>query len=361
MSRFRAVIIEHGYKTSRYENEIISTAGGEFIDASDRPLGEALEIAASSEGIMVRRLEVTAEHIGRFRRCKIIARYGVGTDNVDVDAATAAGIIVGHCPLYASDEVSTHAVALLSACVRDVVDTCRRMRDGAWDIKRPLPVRRTMGRTLGIIGFGNIGKAVARKMAGWGLDIIAADPFVEKKLADELGVKLVTHDEVFRSSDYLSLNVPLLPETRRMINRASLLRMKEGVIIVNTARGAVVDTEALTEALDSGHVAMAGLDVFEEEPLPADSPLRRHPRVVLTDHMAWYSEESQLELQTTTAKEVARVCAGGLPVSLMNPEVLEKLGRRAEWNPPDNIIWQLKRIAKLKALPSPIVPQLLNS
>jgi D-3-phosphoglycerate dehydrogenase len=348
MARFRAVIIEHGYRTTRYENEIISAVGGEFIDASDRPLEEALEIAASADGIMVRRLEVTANLIGRFRKCRIIARYGVGTDNVDVDAATAAGIIVGHCPLYATDEVSTHAVALLSNCMRDIVETCRCLRNGAWDVERFVPVRRTKGRTLGIIGFGNIGRAVAQKMAGWGLNIIAADPFVEKELADGLGVKLVTHDEVFRSSDYISLNVPLLPETRHTINRASLDRTKEGIIIVNTARGGVVDTKALLEALDSGHMAMAGLDVFEEEPLPADSPLRRHPRVVLTDHTAWYSEESQVELQTTMAKEVARVCTGGLPVSLMNLEVLEKLGRRAEWNPPDNIIWQLKRIAKLR-------------
>ncbi|MGD0090009.1 MAG: NAD(P)-dependent oxidoreductase, partial [Planctomycetota bacterium] len=154
-------------------------------------------------------------------------------------------------------------------------------------------------------------------------------------------------NELLKTSDFISVHASATPETRHLINKSSLRKMKRGVILVNTARGGVVDTAALLDALDSGQVECAGLDVFEEEPLPADVPLRKHPRVVLTDHMAWYSEESQVQLQTTTAEEVVRVCTGGLPVSLMNPEVLQKLGRWDEWTPPDNVRWQLKRLAAL--------------
>lgn len=347
MPGFRAVIVEHGYKTTRYEREIVGAAGGEFIDASDRPLEEALHLAESAEGVMVRRLDVTAQVVRRLSKCKILTRYGVGTDNVDVDAATQAGIIVGHAPLYATDEVSVHAVALLLACVRDLVGTHQRLEAGAWDVERPIPVCRMAGRTLGIVGFGNIGRAVARKLSGWDLRIVATDPFVEPERAVAMGVELVSLDELLKTSDLISLNCPLLPETRHLIDAASLAKMKRGAILVNTARGGVVDTRALLAALDAGQLECAGLDVFEEEPLPADAPLRRHPRVVLTDHMAWYSEQSQVQLQTTIAQEIVRVCCGGLPVSLMNPEVLKKLGRYAEWLPPENIRWQLRRLAAM--------------
>lgn len=348
MFSFRAVVVEHGYKTTKYEREIISAAGGEFIDASDQTLEDALTIAETCDAVMVRRLEVTRELIGRFKCCKILTRYGVGTDNVDVDAATEAKIIVGHAPLYATDEVSVHAAALLLACVRDVVGTHKRLETGAWDVERPIRICRMAGRTLGVVGFGNIGRALARKLSGWDLRIIATDPFVEKERADKLNVELVSLDRLLAESDLISLHAPLLPETRHLINAKTLAQMKPGVILVNTARGGVVDTRALLAALDAGKVGCAGLDVFEEEPLPVNSPLRKHPRVVLTDHTAWYSEESQVQLQKTIAEEVVRVCTGGLPVSLMNPDVLQKLGRFAEWKPPENILWQLKRLAKAR-------------
>ncbi|MGD0092251.1 MAG: NAD(P)-dependent oxidoreductase, partial [Planctomycetota bacterium] len=196
MPGFRAVVIEHGYKTTKYEREIITAAGGEFIDASERPLEDALKIAENAEGVMVRRLEVTRGLIQRFAKCKMLARYGVGTDNIDVAAATDAGMIVGHAPLYATDEVSVHATALLLACVRDVVGTHKRMEAGAWDVERPVRVRRMAGRTLGIVGFGNIGRAVARKLGPWDLRILATDPYVEPERAAKLGVQLVALDSL---------------------------------------------------------------------------------------------------------------------------------------------------------------------
>ena len=283
----------------------------------------------------------------RFQRCKIIVRYGVGTDNVDVDAATEAGIIVGHVPAYCIDEVSTHAVALLLACVRHLVRTHQKMEKGHWEVNRDDPIYRMEGRTLGLVGFGNIGQAVARKFSGWGVKLLAADPFVDASQVGRLGVKLVSFETLCAESDFVSLHCPLLPETRRLIDRRALGLMKPGAILINTARGPVVDSKALLEALDAGHVACAGLDVFEEEPLPPDSPLRSHPRVILTDHVAWYSEESQIQLQRTAAEEMVRVCTGGLPLSLANPQVLRRLGRFEEWTPTESMRWQLKRLGIL--------------
>jgi len=347
MSKFKVVLVEHDYATIQYERQIIEAADGELIDGDKLPIQESLRLCEEAEGIFCRRLQVTAAMIQRFRRCKIILRYGVGTDNVDINAATGVGIIVGHVPAYCVDEVSTHALALLLACIRHIVPTHQKMERGEWEVHRGLPIYRMEGRTLGLVGFGNIGQAVARKMRGWGLKLLAHDPFVDPARAGALGVKLVELETLCRESDYVSLHCPLLPETRHLLNKRTLDLMKLGAVLVNTARGPIVDLNALGQALDAGRLASAGLDVFEEEPLPADSPLRKHPRVVLTDHTAWYSEESQIDLQRTAAEEMVRVCTGGLPRSLANPEVLQRLGRFAEWTPSETVRWQLRRLHRL--------------
>jgi D-3-phosphoglycerate dehydrogenase len=350
MPKFKVVLIEHGYASIKCERQIIESTGAEFIDADQLPLNEGLRLCEDADGILCRRLQVNAKMIKGFRRCKMIVRYGVGTDNVDVNAATAAGIIVGHVPNYCIDEVSTHAIALLLACVRHIIPTHQKMERGEWDVHRGQPIYRLEGRTLGLVGLGNIGQAVARKLHGWGLSLLAADPFVDSARAQSLGVKLVQLETLCRESDYISLHCPLLPETRHLMNSKTIALMKRGAILVNTARGPIVDLKALQQKLDDGHLAAAGLDVFEEEPLPADSPLRKHPRIVASDHTAWYSEEAQLQLQQTAGEEMARVCRGGLPLALANPEVLHRLGRFEEWIPTEAARWQLKRL-QMQALP----------
>jgi D-3-phosphoglycerate dehydrogenase len=221
------------------------------------------------------------------------------------------------------------------------------MERGVWDLNAAEKAWRMDGRRLGLVGFGCIGQAVARMMRGWGLRLVANDPYVAVTRTDALGVKLVDLETLCRESDYVSLHVPLLPETHHLLNARTLALMKPGAILINTARGQVLDTEALLNTLDSGRIAMAGLDVFEEEPLSATSPLRSHPRMIVTNHMAWYSEESQKELQITAAEEIVRVCTGGLPHSLANPEVLRRLGRFAEWTPSESVRWKLKRLENL--------------
>jgi D-3-phosphoglycerate dehydrogenase len=348
MHPFKVVLLKHGYSSVQPERDIVTKAGGQFIDADGLSEEESLEHCKDADGILVRWLKITPELIQRFGRCKIILRYGVGYDNVDVNASTAAGIIVGHVPTYCLDEVSNHAIALLLDCVRKVTLAHNRMKQGGWDINPSARMYRTAGRTLGLVGLGNIGQAVARKMSGWGMQLVASDPFVDPSRAESLGVKLVSLETLCQQSDFISLHTPLLPETRHLISHAQFRLMRPGVILVNTARGPVLNTAALLAALNDGTVAWAGLDVFEQEPPAVDSPLRNHPRLLMTDHVAWYSEESELELKTTAAEEVVRVCTGGLPRSLANPEVLQRLGRFKDWTMNDTVRWQLKRLEALR-------------
>jgi D-3-phosphoglycerate dehydrogenase len=344
MAKFKMVVLEHGYSTIQYERDIVTAAGGEFVDAESFGPEKALGFCEDADAVLFRRIEMTAELIRRLRKCKVLLRYGVGTDNVNVQTATEAGIIVGHVPSYCLDEVSSHAIGLLLACVRRIVRTHQKMERGEWDVHRNEPVWRTAGKTLGLVGFGQIGQAVARKLAGWGLRILAHDPFVESA-----PVELVDLETLCRESDYISIHAPLLPETRHLIGAKQFARMKRGAILVNTARGPLVDTQALLEALGAGNVVQAALDVFEEEPLPANSILRSHSQIIVTDHVGWYSEESQIELQKTAAREAVAVCLGGLPQSMANPEVLYKLGRFEEWTPSPTAQWQIKRMQRMRA------------
>lgn len=349
MARFNVVILKHGYPNTTIEQEIVTSAGGQLLDGDHLSEEERWRAAEETDALLVRWERLTPNRIRKMRRCRIIVRYGVGYDNVDYEAATQAGIMIGHAPCYCVEEVATHALALWLACLRNIIPTHRFLAGGRWADQPLAPVHRIQGQTFGIVGLGNIGKAVARRLTGWGLRLLATDPYAEPECAAEVGVELVDLSTLCRESDYLSLHVPLLPETRHMIGRREFELVKQGAILVNTARGPVLDTAALLDALTSGSVRAAGLDVFETEPLPHDSPLRGHPRVVLTNHVAWYSEQSQIELHRTVAEEAVRACTGGLPRNIANAEVLHKLGRFTEWTPTDNAMWQRKRAAKFAA------------
>ena len=350
MARFKAVLVEHGYSSVQYERDIIEAAGGEFVDCDRLSLTEAWAACEDADAVMVRRIEVTAEMIGRLRRCKLLLRYGVGVDNINLPAATAAGIIVGHIPIYCQDEVSTHTICLMLACVRRLLPTIEKMREGGWDLHRTDPVFRLSGKTIGLIGLGTLGQAVAQKLRTWNLRLIATDPYLDPHIATTLEVELVPLDTLLPQVDILSLHVPLLPETTHLINDHTLAAIKRGAILINTARGPVVDGGALLRALNSGQLSCAALDVFEHEPLAPDSGLRRHGRLIVTDHMAWYSEESQIELQQRAAREVVRACTGTLPEAIANPEVLVNLGRSSEWAPNTLALWQGRRARHLAAI-----------
>jgi D-3-phosphoglycerate dehydrogenase len=266
---------------------------------------------------------ITAAVIARMPRCRIIARYGIGVDTIDVDAATAAGIIVTNNPTYCIEEVAEHTLALLLACARKVPVYDRVVRQGRWELPPGKPMFRLAGRTLGLVGFGNIARAVAARAAAFGMRVLYHDPFVTAGQFPVPGEKAELAD-VLREADFVSVHPPLVAETRGMMNDQAFARMKPTAFLVNCARGPIVDTAALVRALDAGRIAGCALDTTDPEPLPDPHPLRGRDNVILTPHAAWYSEQALVGLQAGAPAEVRRVLTGQWPVNVVNKAVRGK-------------------------------------
>lgn len=263
---------------------------------------------------------ITAEAMAKMPKCRIIARYGIGVDTIDLEAATAAGIIVTNNPTYCIEEVSEHAMALLLACVRKIAFYDRQVRAGVWAVSPGKPIFRVAGSTLGLVGFGNIARQVAVRAAAFGMRVLYADPFVKQGQFDAPGEK-VELDRLLAEADFVSLHPPLTPETRKLVNDAALAKMKPTAFLINCARGPVVDTEALVRALDAKRIAGAALDTVDPEPLPDPHPLRGRENVIFAPHAAWYSEQAMVGLQSGAPNEVRRVLSGEWPVNVVNPAV----------------------------------------
>jgi len=256
---------------------------------------------------------ITAEVMAKMPRCRIIARYGIGVDTIDLEAATRAGIIVTNNPTYCIDEVAEHTLALLLSAARKVAFYDRMVREARWAVPPGKPIRRLSGSTLGLVGFGNIARAVAVRAAAFGMRVLYADPFIKDGQFDAPGKKMELH-AMLRESDFVSLHPPLTPETRKLINDAAFAQMKPGAILVNCARGPIVDTDALVRALDT----------VDPEPLPDPHPLRGRDNVIINPHVAWYSEQAMVGLQAGAPNEVRRVLTGEWPVNVVNKAVRGK-------------------------------------
>ena len=263
---------------------------------------------------------ITAEVMARMPRCRIIARYGIGVDTIDLDAATQAGIIVTNNPTYCIEEVAEHTMALVLACARKVALYDRLVRGARWEVPPGKPMFRISGRTLGLVGFGNIARQVAVRAHAFGMRILYADPFVAEGQFDAPG-KRTDLPVLLGQSDFVSLHPPLTPETRRMINSDALSHMTPSAFLVNCSRGPVVDTDALVRALDAGTIAGCALDTTDPEPLPDPHPLRGRDNVIVTPHVAWYSEQALVGLQAGAPGEVRRVLMGEWPVNVVNRAV----------------------------------------
>jgi len=314
MGRFRVLVTDDRFAGSYGEENAVLAEVGSAVEVLDLH-GEADARLAEADALLVNLFPVTAEVIRSLRRCRVISRYGVGYDNVDVAAATAAGIWVARVPDYCTEDVSAHALALLLSCVRRIPYVDRRVREGGWNLRSEQPARRSAGKTLGIVGYGRSGRALHRKVSGLGLGrVLVDDPLKYPRDILAEGAEPADLARVCAEADYLSLHVPLNPDTRHLIGEQALARMKPGAILVNTSRGAVVDERALARALAEGRLAYAGLDVFEQEPVQASGPLARLPNVVLSDHAGYYSEESLVELKTKVARNVVEVLRGGRPL-----------------------------------------------
>jgi D-3-phosphoglycerate dehydrogenase len=266
---------------------------------------------------------ITAAVMARMPRCRIIARYGIGVDTIDLDAATAAGIIVTNNPTYCIEEVAEHTMALLLACARKVPVYDRLVRQGRWELPPGKPIFRLAGRTLGLVGFGNIGRAVAERAAAFGMRVLYCDPLVREGQFPVPGRKAELL-EMLREADFVSVHPPLVPETRGMMNDEAFAHMKPTAFLVNCARGPIVDTAALVRALDAGRIAGCALDTTDPEPLPDPHPLRGRDNVLITPHAAWYSEQALVGLQAGAPGEVRRVLTGEWPVNVVNRAVRGK-------------------------------------
>ena len=322
MSRYRVVVTDSVFPSLDPAIDVLRQVGAE-VTLAPAPTPEGiLSVARQADGLLVTYARVTGDIIRQLEKCHIIARFGIGVDNVDVAAATERGIVVTNVPDYCVDEVSDHALALMLALVRKVCRANALVQSGTWDLQPLTPIPRLRGKTLGLIGFGKIPRALAPKAQALGLHVLAFDPYVPAEAMAEHGVEKVDLEALLRRSDIISVHAPLTPQTHHMLDRERLRLVKPGVVIVNTARGPLIDEAAMVEALDEGRVAAAALDVLESEPPPKGHPLLGRENVIITPHMAFYSEESLVELQTKAAQEVARVLSGERPRYPVNPEVL---------------------------------------
>ena len=281
-----------------------------YLMAKSASPDDILAVARDADAILVTYAKLTGDLIRQLTRCKAIGRFGLGVDNIDLPAAKEKGIAVNYVPDYCIREVSDHAMALLLALIRKIPFSNRLVQGGRWEMPAVVPIRRIEGTVLGLIGFGNIPRLVAPKAQAFGITVQAYDPFARADVFTALNVTSVDLDTLLATSDYVSIHAPLLPETRGLFNAATFARMKKGALLVNTARGPLVDEAALIAALDSGRLGGAALDVVATEPLAQDSPLLGRDNVILTPHTAFYSVEALDELQTKCASDVARVLSG---------------------------------------------------
>ena len=322
MMSFIVAITDYVFPSLEPEQRVLAPLGVELRPAQCKSEEEIIDLAQEADAVLNCYAKLTARVIEKLSRCKIIARYSIGVDNVDLAAATGTRIVVTNVPDYCIDEVSDHALALLLALERRIVAADGAVKAGAWDVVAHAGIRRLRGQTLGLLGFGKIAKAVVSKVQPLGMKVLVYDPYLEPELVARHGAEAVSLDRLLAEADAVSIHVPLSPETRNLIGQRELTRMKPTAFLINTSRGGIVDEQALAEALKAGRIGGVALDVLSVEPPPLDHPLRGLSNVILTPHLAFYSRESVIELQTKAAEEVARALRGESPRSPVNREVL---------------------------------------
>ncbi len=322
------VITDAEFADLSWERDFFAQHGLELVVANTFVPEEALPLLITADAVVTNRCPLSAATIEQLQRCQVIVRYGVGVDNVDVEAATAKGIVVCNVPDYCTHDVATHAMALLLFCWRKAFLGNAYLKQGVWQrYQIAVPVHRTIDKTVGLFGFGRIGKRVGSLLYPFGFKVIAYDPYLPEEEFLLHGAEPVSFEELLKRSDAISLHAPLTYETRGIFNRDAFARLKRGVVFVNTARGGIVDEEALLWALDEGIVAAAGLDVFCNEPNP-NPRLLHHPKVVATPHWAWYSEEALWDLRQKVANQVVQTLKGERPPYALNwDEVQQKRER----------------------------------
>ncbi len=317
----RVVVTANIFPGLDVEQEVLRQHNVELEKIPCRSQDELAAAGKDGTALIVGNVRIDAGVLAHLPHCVAIVKPSVGVDNIDLEAATAAGVCVANVPDYGTDEVATHAMALLLNAIRYVDAEAAKVRAGSWQPKPPYPIQRSAGRTLGIIGFGRIGQSVARKAAGFDWRLLAWDPYVSDEEIRSKKAEPADLETLLAQSDMVTLHLPLTAETQGMIDASALAKMKPTAFLVNTARGGIVDSAALLQAVESGQIAGAALDVVDEEPPAPDHPLYCTDRILVTAHVAWYSEQAFRDVRVKAVQEVARVLQGQLPLNLLNPDV----------------------------------------
>ncbi len=321
----RIVMTDNDFGDCSFERKMVEAAGIEFVGYSALEGREPAELIRHLEGADGAITSYGFYRAGVFEalpQLKVVSKTGTGVDNIDVAAATANGTAVCNVPAYGTEVVSDHAIALALAVLRRINEIDADMREGVWDFRRRRPLGQVHGRTFGVVGYGNIGRAAARKAAGLGFKVIVWDhQGTPGRFAPE-GFPYVSFEDLLRGADVVSFHTALVPETRHLLNAENIGLMKDDAVVVNTSRGAVIDTDAVAAALEAGKLWGAGIDVFEHEPVSPEAAICRAPHTVLTSHAAYWSEESALELRTRCTQNAIDVVVGREPEACLNPEAL---------------------------------------
>ncbi|MDI6600769.1 MAG: C-terminal binding protein [Thermoanaerobacteraceae bacterium] len=321
---FKVVMVDTIFPDFSIEQEVLNEIDANFVFVGDKDEDAIINLAKDADALVTVYAEITRNIIEKLEKCRIIVRCGIGVNNIDIQAATEKGIYVANVPDYCWDEVSDHAMALVLTLERKILLFDKKVKSGDWSHDGATPIYGLRGQTFGLVGFGNIPKMVAKKAQAFGFNVVAYDPFVAQEAADQYNVKMVSLEELLKVSDVISIHAPLTDDTYHMVNKDTLSLMKPTAYLVNTARGPIVDTEALYEALKDHKIAGAALDVLEVEPPTKVNPLLTLDNVILTPHAAFYSEASSINLRRLAFTEVVRVLKGGYPKNFVNKKQLSR-------------------------------------
>ena len=326
MSELRLVHTDwHQHPLSAADKETLAQLGVEVMTLNSRTRDEFLELAGSADAILNSDFQITADLMSALKKCRLIARYGSGLDNIDVKAATAMGIAVANVREFCTDAVADRTFTLLLACGCNLLFLSRYPREGKWGLKGLSFAMELKGKTLGLIGFGRIGRAVADRAKGFGLAVTAYDPYVGDECMQAHGVRQTGLEELLARSDFISLHVPLTEETRRLLDKGRIGLMKPSCILINTARGSVVDEAALVRALQEKRLQAAGLDVFEKEPVDPANPLFALDNVTITPHCGAHTKEATERVRRQAVDTVISFFKNEQPENVVNPEVWQKV------------------------------------
>lgn len=317
--KFKVLLTDYEFEHLQYEEDVFAESGLdiEFIKAQCKTEEEVIEKAKEADAILNQYAPISRKVIEALENVKIISRYGVGVNTIDLEAAQEKGITVANVPDYGMEEVSNHTLALLLSCARKVTLLNNEVKKGNWDFKASVPIHRFDKQTVAVLGFGRIPRRFIEKVKPLGFKLAAYDPFVSEADMAAAGVQKMGLDEIIREADFLSVHVPLIKDTYHLLNEERFNQMKKNAVVINTARGPIIDEKALAEALEKGIIAGAALDVTEEEPIGKDSPLLKMDNVIITPHSAWYSEEAMVELRQKAARNIIQVLSGeGSPYAL---------------------------------------------